>query len=371
MSEPSENSPVVSARLGRRIRLPARYTDFLPTENGLQHVPTPPTSPLFSPEPSDSEHTRLVEHRTQPNTMSLFRIYPTRPTLIPTGNGDIHSVVDAPTLDGSESQQSHQDHQPRAAAVHGLMESKITSENLFAAFSRSTAGLLMCWQYTGSNAKSAGELNRLWSFIKDPRFDPLVVDSFSHEREKKLVEKYLHTTSNPFNVNHGWKISSVLIKVPHKRSQWSLGEDDPSVPRLQIGGVHHRDINDIIIAALQDEVASSFHITPFQEYWQPDPDSDPIRVFGEVYTSPEHLDAYLKVNSLSREPGDDLERVVIPLMLWSDATHLTNFGDASLWPIYLFFGNQSKYTRGKPSTNSCHHIAYIPSVCHQFISLFQ
>ena len=187
------------------------------------------TSPSFSPEPSDSEHTRLVEHRTQPNTMSLFCIYPTWPTLIPTGNGDIHSVVDAPTLDGSESQQSHRDHQPRSAAVHGLMESEITSENLFAAFSSPTAGLLMCWQYTGSNAKSAGELNRLWSFIKDPRFDPLVVDSFSHEREKKLVEKYLHTTSNPFNVNHGWKISSVLIKLPHERSQWSLGEDDPSV----------------------------------------------------------------------------------------------------------------------------------------------
>jgi hypothetical protein len=138
MSEPLENPPVVSARSGRRIHLPAHYTDSLPTGDGLRHVPSLPTSPSSPPEPSHSERTRLVEYRTQPNSMSLFRIYPTQPTHIPTGNGDIHSVVDAPTLDGSESQQSHQDHQPGSAAVHGLMESEITPNNLFAAFSSPT-----------------------------------------------------------------------------------------------------------------------------------------------------------------------------------------------------------------------------------------
>ena len=49
-------------------------------------------------------------------------------------------------------------------------------------------------------------------------------------------------------------------------------------------------------------------------------------------------------------------------MLWSDATHLTNFGTAKLWPIYLFFGNLSKYVRSRPSSGACNHLTYIPSV---------
>lgn len=73
-----------------------------------------------------------------------------------------------------------------------------------------------------------------------------------------------------------------------------------------------------------------------------------------------------EVNSLPCECGDDYERVVMPLMFWSNATQLANFGDASLWPIYLFFGNQSKYMCGKPSAGACHHITYIPKVCHEF-----
>lgn len=49
-------------------------------------------------------------------------------------------------------------------------------------------------------------------------------------------------------------------------------------------------------------------------------------------------------------------------MLWSDATHLTNFGSASLWPLYMFFGGHSKYIRGKPTSGTGHHLAYIPTL---------
>ncbi|KAK7679638.1 hypothetical protein QCA50_017350 [Cerrena zonata] len=53
-------------------------------------------------------------------------------------------------------------------------------------------------------------------------------------------------------------------------------------------------------------------------------------------------------------------------MLYSDSTHLANFGDASLWPLYLYFGNQSKYERVRPATGSCHHVAYIPKLSDSF-----
>ena len=74
----------------------------------------------------------------------------------------------------------------------------------------------------------------------------------------------------------------------------------------------------------------------------------------------------MKLQQQPPEVGCTLERVVASLMPWSDSTHLANFGTASLWPLYLFFGNQSKWVRGKPKTASCHHVAYIPKVSNGY-----
>ncbi|KAF9230351.1 hypothetical protein BU15DRAFT_57343 [Melanogaster broomeanus] len=81
-------------------------------------------------------------------------------------------------------------------------------------------------------------------------------------------------------------------------------------------------------------------------------------------------DAFAEVNAMPWEAGDDLERVVASLMMWSDSTHLTNFGDASMWPFYLFFGNQSKYTRTKATSTGCHHVAYIPKLPDDFQDIY-
>ncbi|KAF8123642.1 hypothetical protein EV363DRAFT_1176204 [Boletus edulis] len=281
--------------------------------------------------------------------------------MFPKGDRTIHSAVDASTLDSAEDQPPGQDSHSRTQTTGGLSQSEITRDNLFSAFSSPTAGLLMCWQYSGSNMKSAGELNRLGFFILDPQFRPNAHAAFSHERERTLIERYLQTESNPFKATHGWRSSSVQILLPHEQTKWAGGVDDPSVPVLTVDGVHHRDIMDIITSVFEDEVSTTFHMTPFEEYWKFSDVDEPIKVFGEAYTSPAYLEADREVHALPREPGDDLERVVAPLMLWSDATHLSNF-DASLWPIYLFFGNQSKYTRGKPTAAACHHVAYVPTV---------
>jgi hypothetical protein len=61
---------------------------------------------------------------------------------------------------------------------------------------------------------------------------------------------------------------------------------------------------------------------------------------------------------------------VVLLILGSDATHLANFGTASLWPIYAFFGNQSKYDASKPSEFPASHLAYLPKVGTIAVNLF-
>lgn len=111
-----------------------------------------------------------------------------------------------------------------------------------------------------------------------------------------------------------------------------------------------------------DAMSRRFHFTPFKQFHKSHPDADPVRVHDEIYSSDAMIEAYEKLQRQPAEPGCTLERVVLSLMFWSDSTHLASFGNASLWPLYLFFGNQSKWVRGKPRSGACHHVAYIPKV---------
>ena len=100
------------------------------------------------------------------------------------------------------------------------------------------------------------------------------------------------------------------------------------------------------------------------------PDSPPQCVISELYNADAFLEEHKKIEGLPFHLPDDppgrlrqpIENAVFAIMIWSDSTHLTNFGDASMWPIYLYSRGQSKYPRGRLSQHSAHHVAHIPSV---------
>ena len=207
--------------------------------------------------------------------------------------------------------------------------------------------------------------------MKDPDFNPTAHATFSHNKERMNIQKYLNEEGNPFRAEHGWMQSKVTILLSKENVEYE-SEDDPDIPTLSVS-ITHRSLINIIKSVFRDKVSKTFHLTPFEEYWK-SADGHTLRVYSEAYTSPKMLEAHAEINSLPKEAGDAYECVVIPLMFWSDATQLVNFGNASLWPMYLFFGNQSKYIRGKPTSGVCHHVAYIPtvntySVCIQMLQL--
>ena len=197
-------------------------------------------------------------------------------------------------------------------------------------------------------------------YMQDPTFNPSELSSYSIDWEYKLIQKYLENNSNPFHAQNGWFCLSFNLCISKEGVKFT-SKMDPNIPTIPIKNVIYRSITHIMKTVLSNTISSMFHLTPFKQYWTT-ADGCNICVHSECFTSPRMLNAYEEINSLPREPGDEYKQVVAPLMLWSDVMQLANLSDTSLWPVYLYFGNQSTYTWGKPMAAACHHIVYIPSV---------
>jgi hypothetical protein len=155
----------------------------------------------------------------------------------------------------------------------------------------------------------------------------------------------------------GWKRTPVRISVPfHSRTR------NPGPKDYIMGDLYHRSLVAIICEKLRN--TQQFHYQGFELLWKCTEQHHNIRVYGEVYMSTAFLKAQREIQESQGEPGCDLPRVVAAMMFWSDATHLTSFGNTKLWPLYLFFRNDSKYQQCKPSCNLCEHVAYFQTVSY-------
>jgi len=156
----------------------------------------------------------------------------------------------------------------------------------------------------------------------------------------------------------GWKKTAVNIKIPvHNRA------DNPGVHDYLTTDLYHRSLVSVIQEKLANERHDElFHYQPYELLWNRGQSEKPIHVHGELYTSEAFIQAHCELQESPPEPECDLERVIVALMFWSDSTHLASFGNSKLWPCYMFFRNESKYRRCKPSCRLCSHVAYFNHV---------
>ena len=221
----------------------------------------------------------------------------------------------------------------------------------------------MHWLQNGSNSKSAPEIDRLvHEVILSPDFRIEDLNSFSTARELGAIDRYDEQRQDSdstylFSLNDGWIETSIEIPLPCEGFSFK-SEDD--APKYRVNGVYYRKPMEIIKATLNDPFIETYHWTPHEEYWKPSKDARAERIYSELYNS----DAFIKEHQRIAQDNVNrgLETVVLSIMFWSDSTHLANFGTASLWPIYMYFGNQSKYIRSKTTSFSANHLAYIPKV---------
>ena len=237
--------------------------------------------------------------------------------------------------------------------------------SLFAPFKNSTIFRLMNWYHSGSGEMSVSRLNSLVRDVINPSdFQKEHLENFSAKRELECLDEE-DDTSYPFSNENVWKVSTVTIPLPAEGVKHS---SEKKAPVLEVPGVHHRKLVEVITTGFQDEAAKKFHNVPHHLYWKPTPESEPERVITELFNSDAFINEYKELlRNLPPSSGPYIETAIAAIMLWSDSTHLAEFGTASLWPIYLFFGILSKYFRARPSDFAAHHVAYIPSVFILFI----
>lgn len=303
---------------------------------------------------------------TNPNGYGIYRVYTGgRPTIYPRALATAQ-MYESPNFEVMENDELKR---PWWAVFGKSLKSVV--ENLYAPFENATTFLFMYWQHTGENSKSNPEMDRLAQIIQDPRFNPSDLHGFRADREGKRLDAYSDShidIHSLFSINDGWIEGTVAIPLPCEKQR----QKEELAPSFDVSGVFFRKPLEVLKAALRGPAEEYMHWFPFREYWKPTNEAEPERIYSELYNSDAFLREHQQLNAQirSEEPQPQMQRVIVGIMLWSDSTHLTSFGTASLWPIYMFVGNQTKYIRSKTSLLTAQHLAYIPKVKCSIYSLF-
>jgi hypothetical protein len=339
-------------------QLPWRFRDILP-----QALPLLPprlddleNSPQMSPPISLPTAPRVLRtFQTLLNKFGLFRRYHAErlPCHDPEEHINLQDLVNAPECSRSEPQP--------------------ISDILFHPYPNKSSFLLGDWYWNHGVEKSRQSFKELLEIVGSSDFTP------EHIRQTKWDKINVKLASNDFDLpsghaedgewmdeDAGWRRTPITISVPFHSRTAKPGSQD-----YVAGLLYHRSLVSVIREKLANPLDDQhFHYDPFELFWRRK-DSENVRVHGELYTSSAFLDAHNILQSLPGEPGCDLQRVIVAMMFSSDVTHFTSFGNAKLWPCYLYFGNESKYRRSKPTLNCCNHVAYFQKVRNtQLLDIF-
>jgi hypothetical protein len=331
-SQPPPPQFTQAGRPKRNYRLPARYEDVNP-------------EPLRTLEDEDEQPTALLPRlrlivrnrlQTAANSFGLLREYLYRPSFDPDSfvpEGDLHQIRGTDPMSMLP---------PSPTSVHR----------------NESVEMLMNWKDSGTSTKSDAEVNRLVKdVLLDPDFKLEDLRGFNVARENQRSDSA--EEKSPFF--DSFQTANINIEVPS-------GTRGVPPGTFSVPGLFYRKLTAVIQAAFSSPLASHFHFSPFKLFYR-SPSGEEERVFSEVYNSDVFIEEHDNVQRAPLPPDQPdckLEKVVAALMVWSDSTHLANFGTAKLWPIYLLFGNVSKYIRGQPNSGACQHVAYIPSLPDSF-----
>lgn len=208
-------------------------------------------------------------------------------------------------------------------------------------FKSMTVYLLMEWMITGSNQKSFGEVDHLADVVTLPDFGINKLADFSTcSASHILYHSENHNRKGPYSGNT-WQETHIDIGIPLGNKNTSGLSQIFSIPRL-----YYWPLLGVLNLALADVTSLHFHFSLFKKFWKK-PCGHEECCFNELYTPNAWLNEHDWLQHQPNEPGCKFKKVILGLMLWFDSTHLANFSSASVWPLYLYFGNLFRASLGQ------------------------
>jgi hypothetical protein len=234
-------------------------------------------------------------------------------------------------------------------------------DNIYYPYPNQSSFLLGEWYWNGGEKKSQSSFQNLLQIVGHPSFRPEDVSGNNWRLiDARLSGKRVGGPNDDDSAakkkdDADWIRTPVKISVPFHGRMLHPGPKD-----FDAGILHHRKL----ISVIKEKVTRSTHLhfEPYEFFWKPNDATEPVRVYGELYTSEAFFEAHRMLQDSPGESGCELLRVVLGLMFASDSTQLTTFGSAKLCPVYLGLGNESKDRRSKPSCQAFEHIAYLEAV---------
>ena len=291
---------------------------------------------------------------TEPDVLGIFRTYPCVPSREPSNPNPYAGCY--PT--GSA---------PRAPIASNLsIEEPSEPSTEGPGFSRAAWS---AWLNSGSPYKSCGESNRITPLFTNPAWNSQDFVGYNAFTESRRFDREHFSQKAAVKCGDEWKEAKIDIPVPCV----GFKKAEKDTPVFTVEGLLYRDLVGVITEQLKDpDSFKEMFLQPFSEHWKPTESDPPVRVYGEIYSSDAMLEAQRQLPQKLRDlPRPQPEPFLVALMLASDSTFLTQFSQASMWPIYMFFGNVSKYIRCSPDSLSAHHVAYLPKVCQSLVPLSQ
>jgi hypothetical protein len=156
----------------------------------------------------------------------------------------------------------------------------------------------------------------------------------------------------------GWMRSDITIEVPLGRAF------TPRTMQFTAGQLTHQSLIQVISRRIRnDRFFTPTALIPYCHYVQRNGEKE--RIYDHPMCGDYIIDEYLKVQALPNEPGDGLERCIVGIQLWSDATKLANFGSHKLWPMYGCLAHTPTWARHSLNNDIWFDIGYIPQVCSE------
>jgi hypothetical protein len=323
----------------------------IPSRYASPKLPDTPT-----PEP-EAEAEVPLPVQTAPDAFGVYRIYPRLPTFDPRVFATLQTLREDAPPEGTDDEDEAGFNNRLGGTRESDDDVGAAGENQsksYEPFPNATTFLIMNWHLASKHKSNADTQRLVDNVLKHKDFSVDHLADFSiHRKSNRLLKK-----TEAFK-GDGWTRISVFIPLPGVK----VRQAENDAPTLEVPNVWLRSITNLISSFFSDlKLREDVHLTPYSNRWVPPWSDEPELIQQELYDSPAVLEVYKEVRQVPQPKGEQYEIVVAIVMLWSDATHLAQFGSASLWPIYMFMGNASKYLRVKPTSFSALHVAYIPLV---------